>query len=341
MNIERYAMIDLHLHLDGSLSPQWLLEWAEKQAISLPTTDPTRLLSFISAPQDCSDLNQYLRSFEIPLAVLQSPQALTAAVTHLIERLDQAQMLYAEIRFAPQLHTQKTMDQEQAVLAAIAGLQAVENCHSLFKVNLILCCMRGEDNQAENHETVRLAQKYLGQGVVAIDLAGAEGLYPTAHYQTLFSEAVALGVPFTLHAGEAAGADSVQQALDFGATRIGHGVRAVESEAVVLQLIDRKTPLEMCPCSNLQTKTVASLSQYPLRHYLERGVVATVNTDNMTVSNTTVAHEFALLKRDYRLTNVEARQLVQNAVQAAFLCAEDKQILWEKVQQRWATANLC
>lgn len=341
MNIERYAMIDLHLHLDGSLSPQWLLEWAEKQGITLPTTDPEQLLSYISAPQDCSDLNQYLRSFEIPLAVLQSPQALTEEVAHLIQRLDQAQMLYAEIRFAPQLHTQQAMDQEQAVLAAIAGLKALENCHSLFKVNLILCCMRGAHNQAANQETVRLAQKYLGKGVVAIDLAGAEGLYPTAQYRDLFREAAALGVPFTLHAGEAAGAESVQHALDFGAARIGHGVRAAESEAVVLQLITQKTPLEMCPCSNLQTKTVANLRQYPLRDYLKKGVVATVNTDNMTVSNTTVAQEFALLKRDYQLTNVEARQLVQNAVQAAFLSEDEKQTLWEKVQQRWATANLC
>ncbi|VEI46812.1 adenosine deaminase [Actinobacillus equuli] len=200
-------------------------------------------------------------------------------------------MLYAEIRFAPQFHTQKGMEQEQVVQAAIKGLQEGLAKAQLFKANLILCCMRAADNQAENLETVRLAHKYLSKGeagVVAVDLAGAEGLFPTANFSAEFDYANELGVPFTLHAGEAAGAESVEQALNFGASRIGHGIRSIQSESVMRKLIGSRTPLEMCPCSNLQTKTVQCLQDYPLRTFLERGVVATLNSDNMTVSQTNV-----------------------------------------------------
>lgn len=333
-NLTKYALIDLHLHLDGSLSPEWIIAQAKQQHITLPTEDPLQLLNYISAPNDCQDLNQYLHCFDIPISVLQTPETLTSAVIELMQRLSQQGMLYAEIRFAPQFHTQKTMNQEQAVQAAIQGieqgLQAVKK--SGFFANLILCCMRAEDNLAENLETVRLAKKYLGEHVVAVDLAGAEALFPTENFRQIFDYAKSLNVPFTLHAGEAAGAESVQQALLLGAKRIGHGVRACESEAVMSQLVTQKIPLEMCPCSNLQTKTVADLNQYPLRNFLQRGILATLNTDNMTVSQTSVAQEFALLEQAYQLTENEAKQLLENAINAAFLSAEEKAQLRQKIQ---------
>ncbi|MCK3655485.1 adenosine deaminase [Pasteurellaceae bacterium Macca] len=327
-----YGLIDLHLHLDGSLTPEWMITWAAKQQITLPTQDPTALKSLISAPADCADLNQYLASFEIPLQLLQRPEALTNAVEDLIQRLDQQGLRYAEIRFAPQLHQRENMSQQQAVEAVLQGLQAVKKCQSLYRVNVILCCMRGADNQSQNEETVRLAHQFLTQkatqnepmGVVAVDLAGAEALYPTAQFAPIFQLANHLGVPFTLHAGEADGAESVQQALDFGAKRIGHGIRVRENAHILAQLIRQKTPLEMCPCSNLQTKTVACWEDYPLRHYLQQGVVATVNTDNMTVSQTHIQHEFRQLAQHIQLSHEEAKQLVENAIQASFLTDEEK-----------------
>ncbi|WP_018651196.1 adenosine deaminase [Actinobacillus capsulatus] len=340
LNLATYGVIDLHLHLDGSLSPQWMIEWAAKQQIQLPSSDPQTLLPFISVPQDCSDLNQYLRCFELPISLLQTPEALASSVTDVLQRLDQAGLLYVEIRFAPQFHTQKGMDQEQVVQAAIKGLQEGLAKTRLFKANLILCCMRAADNHAENLETVRLADKYLSEGeagVVAVDLAGAEGIFPTVNFSAEFDYANELGVPFTLHAGEAAGAESVEQALNFGASRIGHGIRSIQSESVMRKLIGSRTPLEMCPCSNLQTKTVQHLRDYPLRTFLERGVVATLNSDNMTVSQTNVQNEFHLLETDYQLTKEEALQLLFNAVEAAFLSKQDKKALLSEIQQRYPT----
>lgn len=228
------------------------------------------------------------------------------------------------------------MDQEQVVQAAIKGLQEGLAKTQLFKANLILCCMRAADNQAENLETARLAHKYLSKGeagVVAVDLAGAEGIFPTVNFSAEFDYANELGVPFPLHAGEAAGAESVEQALNFGASRIGHGVRSIQSEVVMRKLI----PLEMCPCSNLQTKTVQHLQDYPLRAFLERGVVATLNSDNMTVSQTDVRNEFQLLEADYQLTKEEAQQLLFNAIEAAFLSKQDKKALLSEIQQRYPT----
>ncbi|MDH2925411.1 adenosine deaminase [Nicoletella semolina] len=334
--LKQYGIIELHLHLDGSLSPEWIIEWAEKQQIALPTKDIQQLNQYISVPADCTDLNDYLRCFALPVSLLQTPAALTSAVCDLVERLDKLGLVYAEIRFAPQLHTRKSMTQEQAVQAALQGLkQGLANKTNLFTANLILCCMRFEDNQAQNMETIHLTKQYLGQGVVAADLAGSENLHPMEYYAAPFEFAKQSRLPFTLHAGEGAGAENVAKALDLGAARIGHGVRAIENHHVVERLASQKTPLEMCPCSNLQTKTVKHLADYPLRTFLQKGIVATLSSDNMTVSNTTIHAQFELLENHYQLSQTEAQQLVRNAIQAAFLSEQDKQALLAYTQQRY------
>lgn len=295
-------MIDLHLHLDGSLSEELIRRLAARERISIEG-------ALFRAPQDCQDLNDYLRCFDLPLQLLQTPENLQEAVVDLAGRLHSQGIQYAEIRFAPQLHTRR-MTQRQAVesVCAIRGLLPIP-------IQYILCCMRGSDNQADNMETVRIASRFLGHGVCALDLAGAEGLYPTSGYRSLFQAAREARVPFTIHAGEAAGAESIREALSFGASRIGHGVRLAEDPSLLDEIRSRRIPLEMCPTSNLQTHAVSSLSQYPLRRYLRQGLCVTVNTDNMTVSDTTLAREFALLA----LTDAETGQLRRNAIEAAFL----------------------
>lgn len=326
-NFAQYARIDLHLHLDGSLSPEWIFEWAKKQNIALPAQTTDELLALISAPQDCSDLNQYLSCFAIPVSLLQTEAAISSAVCDLVKRLDKQGLAYAEIRFAPQLHTQKGLNQSQIVEAALNGLKQGLKDTQLFKVNLILCCLRGIGSKEGNVETVKMAKKYLSNGeagVVAVDLAGPEAGYETLSFTEIFQLANELGVPFTIHAGEAAGADNVQQAIDLGASRIGHGIRAAESERVMQNLATKRIGVEMCPCSNLQTKAIDKLENYPLRTFLMKGIIATLNTDNMTVSQTQVRQEFELLARDYRLTEIEAQRLLENAIEAAFLSDEDK-----------------
>ena len=325
-------MIDLHLHFDGSLLARTVLELAKEQGIALPSEEPDELKLFLAAPTDCGSLNEYLEKFDLPLLVLQTREAIRKGMYTLVSSLKEQGMLYAEIRFAPQLHTKKGLTQEQVVKAALQGLQEAA-AGSFFKAKLILCCMRGADNREENLLTVRTAAAFLGRGVAALDLAGAEALYPTADYGEVFALAKELSVPFTIHAGEADGPESIRAALRMGASRIGHGVRAGEDPELLEELKERQIPLEMCPSSNVQTKAVPSLSEHPVLSYLRRGLLVTVNTDNMTVSDTTIEREFRLLKEELGMTPEERRQLLLNAADAAFLTAEERWRLRDVIEK--------
>ena len=320
-------MIDLHIHLDGSLTAEELLVLARTEGIRLPAETLEGLRPFLTVPSGCGSLNDYLRCFETPLAVLQSPEAVEYAAASLAERLREQGLLYAEIRFAPQLHQKNGHSQEAIVEAAIRGLR-----RSGLPGQLILCCMRGAD-EAANMDTLRVSRAFLGQGVAALDLAGAEGLYPTRDYLPLFSRARQEGLPFTIHAGEAAGPDSVWAALEAGAARIGHGVRAAEDPALTAALARRGIPLEMCPTSNFQTGAAAPGS-YPLKAYLDQGIPVTLNTDNTTVSGTTLAGEYALARERLGMTEADERTLLENAARAAFLPEAEKAALLARMRDK-------
>ena len=315
-------MIELHLHLDGSLPPALLLELARSQGIPLPAETEAGLLPYLTAPAG-GDLNAYLSAFRLPLLVLQTAWAVERAVGELLGALAKEGMIYAEIRFAPQLHTEQGCSQEEIVLAAI---RAVSQAPILAK--LILCCMRGAP-QKQNFETLHLAQCFLGQGVAGLDLAGAEGLYPTCDYSDLFSAAARASVPFTIHAGEAAGPESIRAALSFGAKRIGHGIAAMRDPDLLAQLRREKIALEMCPTSNLQTGAISSIRSHPALPLLRQGLRVTISSDNRTVSNTTLRGEFALLKAN-GMTSAEAETILDNALDAAFLSSDEHVQVREK-----------
>ena len=325
-------MIDLHLHFDGSLLPRTVLELAQEQGILLPAKEPDELKLFLTAPEDCESLNEYLEKFDLPLKVLQTREAVRKAMYILVSSLKEQGMLYAEIRFAPQLHTKKGLTQERVVQAALLGMQEAL-AGSFFRCKLILCCMRGADNREENLLTVRTAAAFLGRGVAALDLAGAEALYPTEEFAEVFSLARELGVPFTIHAGEADGPESIEAALSFGASRIGHGVRTSEKPELLERLREQRIPLEMCPSSNVQTKAVPSLSQHPVLEFLRQGLCVTVNTDNMTVSDTTIEKELGLLSRELGMTAEEQKKLLLNAADAAFLTSEERWRLKDVIEK--------
>lgn len=317
-------MIDLHLHLDGSLSAALVRELAQAQRYPLPDD----LEKALAAPEDCADLNEYLRCFDLPLALLQSAGSLEQAAYTLCTGLREQGLLYAEVRFAPQLHTNAGLTQRQAVEAVCKGA-----ARSGFPAQIILCCMRGGADPA-NRETIDTAANYLGHGVCACDLAGAEALYPTTQYQGLFAYARSLQIPFTLHAGEADGPASIRAALEMGAARIGHGVRAGEDPALLELLSARQIPLELCCTSNLQTKAVPTLQAFPLRSYLHRGLCCTVNTDNTTVSRTTLRAEYTKLQAQ-GLTREETKTLLLNACRSAFLPEAERTQLAGKMKENW------
>ncbi len=328
-------MIDLHLHFDGSLPVDTVWKQAQRQGINLPASSKEELCTRMICPPDCESLNEYLEKFEIPLSVLQTKEGIKESMIDLITELSSEGMLYAEIRFAPQLHLQKGLTQEQVIQAAIAGVrEGIKLARKQqIKVQLILCCMRGSDNMEANLETVRFTAKYLGKGVCACDLAGAEAIFSTDSFAELFTYARQLGVPYTIHAGEADGPDSIRAALSFGAKRLGHGVRASEDAVLVNELAEQQIVLECCPVSNVQTKAVEDIQVHPIKEFLYRGIPVTVNTDNRTVSQTTIAKEIQYLRDNLGLTAEEERQLYLNAAEAAFISKEERERLKDAITE--------
>ena len=312
-------LIELHLHLDGSLRPKTVWELAKEQNIKLPANTVDEVRDQMQVSEDCRTLEEYLTRFDLPLLVLQTREALERAAFELTEDLAKEGVTYAEIRFAPQLSIKGGMTQEQAVEAAIEGVKRGMEQYPSIRVGLILCCMRGEDNEEWNLQTVETAKKYLGDVVCAVDIAGAESLYPTERFAPVFEKVREYGLPSTIHAGEAAGPESMKTALAFGAKRIGHGVAAVEDPELVRRLIEEQITLEVCVTSNYQTKVVPSIEAHPIRRLFNAGVRVTVNSDNRTVSNTNVRKELDILRNVFGFKEQEIEKMEEYAWEARFL----------------------
>lgn len=321
--------IDLHNHLDGSLPPETILALAEMSGVELPANTVDAITPYLTVSPDCTSLNEYLEKFDIPVSVLQTEDCLEKAVYDLMKSLDERGVCYAELRFAPGQHLQRGLTQAEVTGAAVRGLHKALGEFAI-KGQLILCCMRGADD-AVNRTTIDVTKQYLGKGVCCADLAGAEAIFPTSDYKSLFAYAAEQGVPYIIHAGEADGPDSMWAALAMGAARIGHGIAAVQDENLMEQLKEIQIPLEVCVTSNVQTKGAASVEEHPILKMLEFGLAVTVNTDNMTVSGTDLEREFSLLRDRLGMTDAQERKLMENSVQAAFLSHEEKEKLLELV----------
>ena len=239
-------------------------------------------------------------------------------------RIQTQGVIYAEFRFAPQLHTQRGMTQEDVILAAIEGTKKTK-----LRVNLILCLYRGNEEKKieDNKETLELAKKYLNQGIVAIDLVGSESEYKTEDYKDYFLKAREYGIPFTIHAGEADGPESIRHAIEFGAKRIGHGTKAFESESVLKLIKEKGIFLEMCPTSNLMTHTINKIEEFPFMDYLKQGIKVTLNTDDMAIAKTTLAKEFLLMEENFNLTYDQEKIILLNSIEASFATDEVKKEL--------------
>lgn len=308
-------MIDLHLHLDGSLRPGTVREILNKQGIT-HWENEAKACEALCVMDDCRDLNDYLSKFEYPCMALKTPENIERAFFELGEDLATQGLEYAEIRFAPQLST-GIINEEEAVQAAIRGVKKAESAYDI-RLGIILCCMRGTEHE-HNLLTVEAAKKYLGSHVCALDLAGAEALYSTDKFEKEFKLAKKYDIPFTIHAGEASGAESIWKALEFGASRIGHGIRCVEDGALVDYLARYEIPLEVCPTSNMQTKVFSDIKIYPIKELLLNGVRVTLNTDNMTVSNTCLEDERTFVKKYCQITDEDIELMEQYSRKAAFL----------------------
>lgn len=325
--------VDLHLHLDGSLPKEVIFDLARLSGVTLRSDDIDELEKDLTVIYDGPDLTltKCLEKFALPISLLQTEGSLELAVYALLRKLAGLNVPYAEIRYAPGVHCQKGLTQTQVMEAVLRGLHK-GTAEFPIKAQIIGCCMRGADPEV-NMETVRVVKAYLGKGVCCLDLAGDEINFPTTDYEDLFAYARQEGVPFTIHAGEAAGPDSVRAALAMGAKRIGHGVASIKDPELVAYLAEKQIPLEVCVTSNVQCCCVPSLEEHPVTKLLRAGVKVTVNTDNMTISGTTQAGELELVRKTFGLTDEECEQLRRNAVDAAFLPREEKDALWAELNK--------
>ena len=321
----KYALVELHLHLDGALSSKAIIEVAKKEGFNLPTFDEEELNKYLIVPKNCQSLNEYLERFDIPNLALQTEFGLRTCTLDLLKRLSDDGIKYAEIRMAPQLSTQGKLTQEEVVIILINVLRMGEQLYGI-KSNLILCLMRGAPKE-KNLETIEVARRYLNHGVVLLDFAGAEALWPNNIYLDEFRIINGYNIPFTNHAGEALGAESVKIALENRAVRIGHGTHSYQDEEVMDYLVKHEIPLEMCPTSSIDTKAIKNYQEMPIKQYLERGIKVTLSTDDPTVSNVTLKDEYAHLKEDMGLSDNDLHTIALNSINAARLSEQEKEVL--------------
>jgi len=314
--------IDLHLHIDGSAKPETVYEIAHKYGIE-PECGMT--LEEIRKSMTVAD-GEYdpdFLTFDPPIRAMQTAEGISRITQELVEELERQGLVYAELRFAPQYHTQKGMTQEDAVKAAIEGLnKGLDGCKTL-KAGLIVCAMNHcdpMDNHEENLETVRLAKKYLGKGVVAVDLAGYEERMP--EYSDIFALAKELGVPATTHSEF-----TVADALEYGTSRIGHGYQAALIEELTEKVIEKGVTLEMCPDSSLSYEYgLTGDETHPLYVLYKQGAKVTVNTDNLTVLDTSLDFEYELCRK-MGFTDEDIVKMNNYAIQACFADEETKKQL--------------
>ncbi len=311
--------VELHCHLDGSLSHS-LIEKRLGRSV-----DPSEL----SVTNDCQSLAEYLEKFDLPGQCIMDREGMEAAGYDVLQTMHRENVVYAEIRFAPMLSVSEHMNAAQTIEALLRGLERGKQDFGV-DYNVICCAMRHHSEEM-NLSMLKAAREYLGSGVCAADLAGGEAAFPMSGFMNLFAEAKRMGMPFTLHAGECGNAQNIMDSIEAGAARIGHGI-AMRGHSDIKKIVKKNhIGIEMCPISNLQTKAVANEAEYPLREFLDEGIAVSINTDNRTVSKTSLTKELEFCQEHYGLTNEEVILVMKNAVDTAFLTEADKDGLYRRM----------
>ncbi len=309
--IKAIPKVELHLHLDGSIS----MEVASR----LSSQSEEEVLSQMVASEKCENLSEYLTRFDFPISLMQSSDHLYEIAKSLVHHLYMENVIYAEVRFAPMFHREQGLSFEEIVEAVLRGLHS----NSKVRVNLILCMMRGASRD-DNLKTLEVASQFLNRGVCAIDLAGDEARFPLANYVELFEIARAKKIPFTIHAGENGPASEILKAIEIGASRIGHGISAVESKSLRDIIKKQDVLLELCPTSNVQTNAVSCYQEHPIALFYQEEVPISINTDNSTVSNVTISDEYFKLYETFGFSLLDYQKMNENALCHAFLSQKEK-----------------
>ncbi|WNM32286.1 adenosine deaminase [Streptomyces sp. Li-HN-5-11] len=337
--LRRLPKAVLHDHLDGGLRPATVVELADAIGHTLPSTDPDELAAWYVEAAGSGDLVRYIATFEHTLAVMQTREGLLRTAEEYVLDLAADGVVYAEVRYAPELMLKGGLTLNEVVETVQEGLAAgmakAAAAGTPVRVGTLLCGMRMFDRV---REAAGLAVAYRDAGVVGFDIAGAEDGFPPADHLAAFEHLRRESVPFTIHAGEAHGLPSIHQAVQVcGAQRIGHGVRLTEDIVdgklgrLASWVRDRRIALEMCPTSNLQTGCATSIAEHPVTALKDLGFRVTLNTDNRLVSGTTMTQEMSLLVEEAGWTAEDLRTVTVNALKSAFIPFDERKALIEDV----------
>lgn len=326
MNYHNLPKIDLHCHLDGSVRPETIIELAREQNITLPSDDIETIRSLMIAPETCQNLGEYLLRFELPLSVMQTEEAIERISFEVFEDAAKENVKYLEMRYGPMLHLNKGLTLDQVISSAVKGMKRAEAMYDI-KGNYILSILRHMPKETIK-PVLDAGAAYLNNGVVAFDLAGGEAdgfcheFIPYAQY------AIEKGYRVTIHAGEQGCGQNVYDAVSLlGAERIGHGIH-IKGHADAYQLVKQDSvTLETCPSSNVQTKAVDHLKNHPIKAFYKDNVLITINTDNRTVSNTTMTDEVRKVCEQFSLTAEDYAAIYKTSVDNSFATDAVKQHL--------------
>lgn len=311
---------ELHVHLDGSLRASTLLDLGLSRGVPLPSHDADELRRTVVA-DDARSLTEYLRAFDLTVSVMQDAEALERIAFELAEDHAAEHIRYFEVRFCPTLNTRGGLGLDQVLEAVSKGLRRGESAFGV-RSSIIVCALRHLPPEA----SVRLAQlavDFKEHGVCGFDLAGPEAGHSVGDHAQAFALAHRSGLPATIHAGEAAGPESIRQAIDLGhALRIGHGTRLWEDPDLMARVRDGGVAVEICLTSNVQTGAVAAYEAHPLRRYFDFGVDVTLCTDNRLVSGVTLTDEYRRARDLLGFSWEELVQLARNGFSHAFAAAE-------------------
>lgn len=320
---------ELHLHLDGSLRVDTALDIARTRDIEDAPRTFAEMRGALVAPDQVRDQAELLAAFDLPIALLQDSEALERVAADLVEDKARDNVRYAEIRWAPLLHTNQGLTGRQVVEAVWRGSQAAARRHDV-EVRLIATLMRSHAPE-RNHTFVRTLERHgVPDGLVAVDLAGPEERYPDpAIHREAIELARSLGLHVTVHAGEWGGAAQVRRSLSVDPERIAHGPHAIDDPELVRELVARGTWLDLCPTSNTQANITPSIEAHPLRRLLHAGVNVTLSTDDLTVSDVSLSDEYERAVTRNGVTLAELWEVDLAAIDAAFCENTTKETLRE------------
>jgi adenosine deaminase len=326
----RLPKAELHVHLDGSLRPDTLIELARSAGVSLPSSDPALVAQFM-AVRAAGSLDRYLERFAITVAVLQSAEAIERVAWEMVEDAARDGIRYLEVRYCAALSLGKGLSLDEVLAAQWRGLERGGRQFGV-RTAIISCTLRHLDpslSLAIAEASVRGRER----GVVGFDIAGGEARHPAAPHAGAFARARAGGLGITVHAGEAAGPASIREAIEqCGARRLGHATRLPEDPALTAAVRREAIAIEACLSSNVQTGAVPSIEAHPLPRWLEAGQRVTLCTDNWLMSDVTLSGEYALAQRAFGLSDAQVDTLILNGFQAAFLPEAEREMLVRQVR---------